>query len=489
MGGLRPGPGGMRPGFPTMGPPGMVPGVPGQPGGQPIPGAANPNAKGQAPELNLNPEALPENYAPPPATKDKIMTEEVRLAEPAEIDKLKKDLAKYQNVLRKPIAGDAEKALIRNGIRYRLALMCLKEVPGPNDTVVDNRKNLSKLHDDLLRDMNSAASVPETANAAQVKSFRQMVLQELVNQAAPLLANQNFYVRLHIAILLGELDLTKEDPKLNFKQEAFAPPADPLVKVILDPQQPEAVKVAAVNGLVRILRLGNPNIALRTKVAQALVAELNSRVGPGEKEKNHWYQMRLAGAMSVVDVDLDEARKPFVVNVLLAVMADAKRTWAVRSEAAKSLGRVPLPPACNPPSVTQAVAAFALQLAKAAQLQPPSKADDPRWRSEFIKVYLAFQPLDANDLTADKKSKAGLLNNPAAAAKTAYGLIVPMVAAILHGQRLTVQQVQMLEAYIVPNPPPAQTAAPTLPKNNLASETKGGESAAPGILNASGPKQ
>ena len=51
---------------------------------------------------------------------------------------------------------------------------------------------------------------------------------------------------------------------------------------------------------------------------------------------------------------------------------------------------------------------------------------------------------------ANKKSKAGLLNNSAASARTAYGMIVPLVAAILHGQRLTVQQVQTLEAYVNP---------------------------------------
>jgi hypothetical protein len=431
---------------------------------------ADPNAKGPAQELKIDPNALPENYSPPPANKDEIMTKEVRLAELDEIDKLRKEqLAKYQNVLRKPVAGDAEKALIKAGIRYRLAVMCLQK----------NRPELSKLHDDLLRDMNSAGSVPEGANGATVKAYRQMVLQELVNQVTPMLANQNFYVRLHLVILLGELDLTREDSKLAFKLEAFAPPCDPLVKVISDPQQPEAIKVAAVNGLVRILRLGNPNVLLRTKVAEGIVAELKGN-------KTHsWYQMRLAGALSVVDIDLDQGRKPFVVDTLKAVMGDDEREMSVRAEAAKSLGRVPIPAAANPPTVTRAVAEFALKLAKKAQQQPQTRADDPKWKSEFFKVYLAFQQLDSNDLMADKKSKPGLLNNPAATAKAAYDLIVPLVAAILHGQRLTVQQVQNLEAYLGPPNGQAQTANQAKP-----AETKGStEPSSPMALGAGGPKQ
>lgn len=437
------------PGLP--GPAGMggrgMGGMSGQPGvpGRPIPGAPNPGGvKGPVQELKIDPNKLPENFAPP-ASKDPVMEIDRPLALQDEIDKLKKDLAKYQTTLRTARSSDPDKILIRNGLRYRLALMCLK----------DNRLQLSKLHDDLSRDLNSAAQAPDSPKPQVVKEFRQLVLQELVNQAAPLLTTQNFYVRLHIAILLGELNLTEESTKLALKVEAFVPACDPLIQVITDPKQPEAVKVAAVNGIVRILRLGNPNVTVRTKAAEALVGELK------EKKSHPWYQMRLAGALSAVDIDLDQARiKPSVVEILKAVLVDEDRAWSVRAEAAKSLGRVPLPPSVNPPSVTRAVADFTLKLAKAAQQSPQQKADDPKWKSEFIKVYLAFQQLDAADLVADKKTKAGLLNNPAAAAKPAYDLIVPLVSAILHGQRLTVQQVQTLETYVGPQNQPIQSSKP-----------------------------
>lgn len=394
---------------------------------------ANPNGpKGPATELKIDPVTLPENFAPP-AAKSEVMELDQPLAMKDEIDKLKKDLAKYQTILRTAKPGDTEKALVKNGLRYRLALMCLKQ----------NRTELSKLHEDLTRDLNSAAAAPESPNANAIKTFRQMVLQELVNQITPLLSTQPFHVRLHLVLLLSELNITEENPKFALKQEAFTPATGPLLLVVSSADQPEGVKIVAANGLARILRSGTSNIGLRVQIAQALVSEL-------ENKKSHpWYQMRLAAALGAVDVDVVQG-KPIIVDILKAVMANGQRTWAVRAEAAKSLGRVPLPAACNPPSVTQAIAAFALDLAKAAQQSPQTKADETKWRSEFFKVYLAFQQADANDLMADRKSKAGLLNNPAASARPAYALIVPLVSAILNGQRLTVQQIQALETFVKP---------------------------------------
>ena len=468
------------PGLPGP-PPGAQPGM-GMgglnPGGQAprpwVPGQAAPGAKGPAQEIKApDPVKLPDNFSLP-ASKDPVMELDRPPVLQEEIDKLKGGVGKYQTVLRTARSTEPDKVLIRNGIRYRLGLMCL----------LANRQKLSALHGDLLRDLDSAAQAPDIPKPAEVKAFRQMVLQEVISQVVPLLTTQNFYVRLHLVILLGELNLTEETTKMVPKVEAFVPAAEPLVQVITDPNQPEAVKVAAVNGLVRILKLGNPPVLVRTKIAEGLVAELKN------KKAHPWYQMRLAGALGSVDIDLDQARKqPFVVDILKLVMADDERTWSVRAEAAKSLGRVPLPPAVDPPSVTRAVAAFALKLATAAQQSPQQKPDDPKWRGEFIKLYLAFQPLDANDLMANKTAKAGLLNNPAAAAKAAYDLIVPLVAAILHGQRLTAQQVSALQTYVSPSPPEKNPAQAANEQKNVPPVSKGDEAPAPMTVGADGPKK
>jgi hypothetical protein len=429
-----------------------MPGGPNRMGGRqpptgPIPGqATEPGVpRGPAQELKIDSVTLPEGFRPP-AEKDPTMEIDRPLVLGDELKSLKRDLSRYQTNLRKALASDPEKAVIRNGIKYRLALLCLRE----------NRLEVSKLREDLLRDINSAASAMDFPKPEGVRDFRKFVLQELVSQATPLLETQNFHVRLQIAILLGELDLTLENDKLALKQEAFFQANVPLVKAIEDPQQPQAIKVAAVNGLFRILRQGNPDVLTRTKIAQAIVNALK------DKTLHPWYQMRLVGALSAVDIELDEQRTPFVVNALLAILNDPapERKWYVKAQAAKSLGRVPLPASADPPSVTRAVAAFALKLGKAAQQDPPRDGEDPKWRSEFVKLYLAFMPFDDKDLTADKKNKAGLLNNTAAQAKAAYTLIVPLVNTILNRQRLTAQQIKALEAWVVPTAEPAAIQNP-----------------------------
>jgi hypothetical protein len=210
------------------------------------------------------------------------------------------------------------------------------------------------------------------------------------------------------------------------------------------------VKLLAVNKLIRVLKIGTPNVNERTKIAEAIIAEL-------AKTNTHWwYQMRLAGALG--SVALGDLKQPIVVVALKGVVSDSKRTWSVRSEAAKALGRIPLPPATNPTSVVVAIADLALQLAKAAQQKP----EDPQWKAAFWKVYLAFMPFDEKDKDATKTGKAGLLNNATVSgfAKPPYSLIVPMVGAVRNDQRLTAAQLAALEAWLKANMPGTAQANP-----------------------------
>ena len=402
---------------------------------------------------NPDSETLPADYVPP-KEKNPLADLDMPIASPDELEKLKKEDGKFQPVLNKAQSDDASKAVIRNGIRYRLAQMCQAE-----NFKIENLHKLYEMRVKLRSYLNNAGSAAKDLKPDDLKKFRLFVMQELVKQATPLLEN-NLYVREQVVILMGlELELVQEDTRKAVSAEAFTPAFDPLVKTILDPKQPESVKLLAVNALTRILKIGTPNVNERTRIAEALIAELAK---PGT---HWWYQMRLSGALG--SVALDQLKQPIVVTALKDVVSDPKRTWTVRAEAAKSLGRIPLPPASDPSSVVRAIADLALQLAKAAQQKP----EDPQWKTAFWKVYLAFMPLDAKDTDATKTIKAGLLNNVTAsgAAKVPYGLIVPMVSAILKDLRLTAAQLSALEAWLKPaagtgNPPPTDPPKETTPQ-------------------------
>ena len=395
---------------------------------------------GQAMTANPDSETLPPDYLPP-RVKDPLTELDMPIALPDELAKLKSEDGKFQPVLNKAQSDDAGKTVIRNGIRYRLAQMCQSE-----NLKTENLHKLYELRVKLRSYLNNAGSAAKELKPDELKKFRLFVMQEFTKQAAALLDN-NLYVREQIVILMGELELVQENTQKAVLVEAFTPALDPLVKAILDPQQSESVKLLAVNALTRILKIGTPNVNERTRIAEAMIAELAK---PGT---HWWYQMRLVGALGAVA--LDQLKQPIVVTALKDIVGDPKRAWSVRAEAAKSLGRVPLPPASDPPSVVRAVADLALQLAKAAQQKPK----DPQWKSAFWKVYLAFMPLDAKDTDAAKAGKAGLLNNAtvSAAARVPYGLIVPMVSSILKDQPLTAAQLSALEEWLKP-------AAPKVPQ-------------------------
>ena len=397
---------------------------------------ATPKAAGGALAANPDSETLPADYVPP-KEKDPLIDLDMPIALPDELVKLKNEDGKFQPALNKALSDEASKTVIRNGIRYRLAQMCQAEN--------FKTENLHKLYDmrvKLRSYLNNAGSAAKELKPDDLKKFRLFVMQEFVKQATPLLEN-NLYVRQQVVFLMGELELVQEDAKKAIAVEAFTPAFDPLVKTILDPKQPESVKLPAVMALARILKIGTPNVNDRTRIAEAMIAELAK---PGT---HWWYQMRLAGALGAVA--LGELKQPIVVTALKDVVSDSKRAWTVRAEAAKALGRVPLPPTSDPPSVVRAIADLALQLAKAAQQKP----EDPQWKTAFSKVYLAFMPLDDKDKDATKNGKAGLLNSATASgsAKAPYSLIVPVVSTILKGQRLTAVQLSALEAWLKPGDP------------------------------------
>ena len=416
------------------------------------PGTKAAAPKGPAAALVIDSEALPLDFIPP-KERNPLLDLDMPIALPDELDKLKKEDGKFQQVLNKGLSDDASKAAIKAGIRYRLAQMTLKDNLQP-----ENAKKqpyfVTTLRNTLRRDLNGAGSAAKELKPAALLEFRRNLMLEFVKQAAPLLDN-NLQVRIQIVVLMNELELVVGDPSKGIATEAFTPVYEILIKAILDPTQDVSVKLVATNGLIRILKIGTPNVNERTKIAEAAISELVA-VKTANRPTDQWYELRLVGALG--SAALDQLKQPIVVTGLKNVVSDPTRSWSVRTEAAKALGRVPLPPASNPPSVVFAVSEMALQLAKAAQQAPA----DPQWKSAFWKTYLAFWSVDANEKDITKAVKAGLLNNPVVSggAKIASPLVTPLCATILKGGRLTAAQLAALETWVTANAPGAAAPQP-----------------------------
>jgi len=400
-------------------------------------GAAKKAAAAPLPDPAVDPNGgLPANFQPPPAPPE-MMTLEAPLLTEAQQENWKKIRSRYSSLVRgsSDLSSAADKKLLEEGLTYRLYIMTLKDQ-------LDRRE----LHDRRLEltstDLQTAGKLLKPQD---VRKFRQTIMETIVRLTEPLLQN-NFYVRMQAVILLGELDLIAEDTTRNLKHETYTPACELLVKVLSDPDQPEAIKIAAARSIIRLLRYGPAGVELRHKVATTLVSEFNR---PGT---HFWYQMRLAEALSTIDISLDlQTRKPIMVTALQSAVRDNKRDVRVRAEAARSLGRIPLDPQVDLSALMRDIMELAQQMA-AAQQQTP---EQPIWKQAFFDLYLAFHHLDAADKNADKKIDGGLLNNPStsAMAKQTYPMIVPMVNDVLNDRQIKAPDVQKVQEWLTQNAP------------------------------------
>ena len=133
-------------------------------------------------------------------------------------------------------------------------------------------------------------------------------------------------------------------------------------------------------------------------------ATVNALIGQLKNTKTHWwYQMRLTEALGQVNTLYNAGaatRAPVVVQSLVEILIDTQRAWLVRCEAAQALGRLPYERSVH-------VGLIAYEIARLTQQMSEAYAKDPRqpeWNTCFLKVYLAFQPVDEDE----RKKKLGL---------------------------------------------------------------------------------
>lgn len=428
-------------------PPGLAPGRPGvgPTSTQKVPATPKktaPPATGQ--NTPIDPvTGLPLGYVPKPEPIE-LVTMDSPLMSQEEFEKLRKDLrnlADYRKALRNADLSENGRKLLAQGIRYRLAEMTFK----------DNFTDLARLRENLsVRDFVEAASL-NTLKIDEVRNFRRWLMDEVMRQAEPLFQN-NYYVRIQVATLLGELVVMPADENKNQRMEIHGPAATPLRKVLRDPQQPLGVKIATIRSLLRICRYADLAADKRFEITRDVLAELDQPSTSLEPKTHFWYDMYLVGTLGNIDLPVDlETRRPVIVEKLTEVLRDPNRHWHVRAEAAKALGRVTFDPQVNPQHVLFDLMTLARDMAKATQVAPK----DPHWKMTFVKLYLAFQPLDRDDRTAARNNPAGLLKNPSIAslAEPPYQLLVPMVNAVLNAQPITAAQIQAVEEWLQNNKP------------------------------------
>lgn len=370
-----------------------------------------------------------------------------------EVNFRKTKLRKFDEILRGgKISGKEDKKLIADGARYELYLMTLKQDPKKPE----NKTNIRKLTGNIIRDIQFSGRISGNYQA------RELYLAELTKRAEDLLNNHRI-VRFNAAVLLSQLDLRDNDARRKLKQIAYVPASVPLLKIIASKDQPTELKIVAANGLGRIGKLGDATNAKRIKIAQGIITQLEQSV-----KEHSWYQRSLINALGSMNITDNLARRPFVVDALLKVMNNPKRTINVRSSAAYNLGKLPLKANSDIKLITYSIVDLTSKMVTAYNQNNKSRV----WKRPFWNIYLAFKP--ANPLVPTGLTKKPVNQTIVVAA---YKQILKPVAIVIQPgitPKISAEVIKSMDDWLKKNLPKNFRVAPVQakPQNQQVAEGK-----------------
>lgn len=361
------------------------------------------------PKPVVDPLALPPGFVAPREVREEFTTDkELKFYPFSNAKDQSAHLLKYNGL---KITGDlkeADKKLVDEMIHWKLAQMTLKE----------NREVVHTLRQRLVLDL---------VQSAQAKKPEMHVFMlEKVVQHAPELFDYHFVARLNAAILLAELNEQEEDLKTQRPPVPYKAVAPPLLKLLSDKKQLEAVRMWAVKGLVRVASIKEIKGEIKLPIVSALVDELNR-----SSAAHPWYQMRLAEGVGQLNALYDRNKQPVVSMALESVLMDEKRPRLARCEAAQALGRVPLDKQINVTKIAVEIVRLAQQMTVDYQKQPKLA----EWNICFLKLYLAFRPLNESEKSQGfgllTQVQKGSLSAHKKSVQEAYEQVLPLVQNII----------------------------------------------------------
>ncbi len=325
------------------------------------------------------------------------------------------------NILRDGIINGKTRPIIEKYAQWRVERMTIPEY---RQQIYDLRSQIFNL------DIHFASSKPDSP-----PDGRELYLAEITKHAASLLEGHNFYVRLNAALILAELDLRDEDRKKGTVEVAYTPAAPPLLKLLNDDKQHVALRIVAARGLGRIALLGRLTNELRNDIPLALLTQLQ------DATTSMWFQLRLAEALGKCDM-IDVRNENFsmqrfaLIDTLCKVMVDERRHWKVRSEAARSLGRVPMNASVRPEVIAFKIVELGRRMGEAYNKDTSAYY----WKDCFLDVYLAFRAVDGRerqiylgDWRKNRNNPPGLKDKLEAntSIRNAYQAVLPLVQHVI----------------------------------------------------------
>lgn len=285
-------------------------------------------------------------------------------------------------------------------------------------------------------------------------------LQQLTTQAEKLLDN-HIQVRLQAIFLLRGLNAEPANLTKGLPPVPYVGAFNVLLKVVEDPCQMDAVKIAAITGLNRICQDAQPKVEQRYRYSTALISELNAaNVHP-------WLQEACVRGLGAVDYLYDSDRKPVVVQELMKIVRDTKRLTTVRSEAARSLGQCPLDSSLNVELIVHDI----VKLSRDMSVKYNSSREKRLMTADFFRVYLTFRPIDEQAQKANhgliRQASQAKLRTQKNRIDSAYRVVLPACNVVFSsgGKKIDDGTLKAITKWLADNKPAnTDQVASNLPK-------------------------
>lgn len=322
------------------------------------------------------------------------------LIKEADLDFLKRKKFEYTKALGTTNITQADIALLTEYNRIQILQMSLKS----------QLRQLSKIREQLKRDLNLLAKPPARS-----------VLLPLIIKHCEQLNEQPLPVRLNACLLITELNEEPPNIPKQIPATPFTGIADPLIAIISEKNQSEALKIIATNGLMRLCQDGSPKVDIRSRIADALIAQLK------QPNLNEWYKRSLVEAVSQTSVLFDKTRTPYIVQTLAEILINPMEPWTVRAEAASGLGRTEMNREINLTLINYEIVRFAHEMGQ----QYNAKPNAPHWRLCAFRLYTAYQPEFSNSTALLTRVKSAPFTAYRAEIQGAYDVVLPLANGIL----------------------------------------------------------
>ncbi len=386
---------------------------------------------------------LPYGYKPPAEIPPGASSDEEWIVTFGDGDKRAMDQARrdfFRVITRGNFESPEDRANFEKYIQWRLAQLTLREYL----TVNDKQQEIGNERKKLVGDVARARDAGETV----FKAYLDTLVKETPN-----LFKYHFVSRLNGAWILAELNETEANN--GNPAVPYLPAAQPLLDLLKQDQQLEGVRVPAVRGLARVIRDGQPTEQMRNDIIAAFVNELQN--GDPQHDVLPAVIAEELGKLGIVN---GSDRTPVVVHALTHALADKRRGFRTRSEAAAALGRLPLDNSINVSLIAYEIAALAQEMSQAfqedaAEAKMNNVAPNyAAWKRNFMNLYFAFEgDTHENVLRGHGLNRKDLNAAIKRSINGAYNQVLPLVAAILKEKPIEEQHLNNIQQWLQANAP------------------------------------